>query len=71
MLLIRLPDVWHRLESLLDRLARHPENISQPITTPETRKAERDLVTEMIWNNPEAFSSNLDVEYMMSMRGHR
>lgn len=35
------------------------------------RQAERDLVNEMIWNCPEAFSSELDVHYMMHMHRGR
>lgn len=35
------------------------------------RKAERDLVNDMIWSCPEAFSSDLDVQYMMHMHRGR
>ncbi|WP_281261126.1 hypothetical protein [Aliiruegeria haliotis] len=36
----------------------------------EERSAERDIINEMIWNNPDAFSSELDVQSIMLMYSH-
>jgi hypothetical protein len=59
------------LGSLLVRIfkPRGPQPVSGETET--SRRAERDLINEVIWSNPEAFSSGLDVEYFMSMRGRR
>ncbi len=69
---IHMPNPWVNFEPLLVSLRRtkKPHPISE--NTSETRRAERDLINEMIWNNPDAFSCGLDVEYMIRMsRGRR
>ncbi len=69
---ILMPNLWVSFETLLASLRRTSKARPSSENTPETRRAERDLINEMIWNNPDAFSSGLDVEYMMRMsRGRR
>lgn len=59
------------MASLLARIFNPRGTHSDSGETETSRRAERDLFNEVIWSNPESFSSALDVEYFMSMRGRR
>jgi hypothetical protein len=59
------------LGSLLARIIKPLASHRVSGDTETYRRAERDLISEAIRNNPEAFSSGLDVEHFMNMRGRR
>ena len=43
-------------------VARNSETTTQPDLPTDAHRAERDFLNEMIWNTPDAFSSELDVQ---------
>lgn len=72
MMQLHIPNVWASIKIQLSGLRRTQEPRPVSESTAEERRAERDLIDETIWSNPEAFSSGLDIEYMMRMsRGRR
>ncbi|MCB1313165.1 MAG: hypothetical protein KDK29_15390 [Sedimentitalea sp.] len=71
-LFLPMPNLRAGLETWLAGLKRSRKTRPVPDATPETRRAERDLIEEVIWSHPDAFSSGLDIEYMVRMtRGRR
>ncbi len=61
------PGIWTVFGGLFGWTKRaFPENQkSRP--TDNDPHAEREYINEVIWNNPDAFSSELDVQNMMSL----
>lgn len=61
------PSVWHSFLSLVGGLSESRTHRSILEPSSEDRQADRDLVSEVLWRNPEAFSSEMDVQLMMQM----
>lgn len=58
------PSILGRLGDLFSGLRHNPAS-SRRNATPDDLRAERDFLNEVIWTNPYAFSSELDVQHMM------
>lgn len=65
------PGIWHKITAMLTL----PANMAATNPIPEhsdgERKAEQDVLNDMLWSNPGAISSELGAFYMMSMCGGR
>ena len=59
--------VWSELCELCQGWSRRSSNPSEPGITANDDQAERDFVNETIWSRPDAFSSELDIQNMMSV----
>ncbi len=62
-------NVWKIFAGSLGRLAAPGTGQGQPEV--EEACARRRFIREMIWNNPDAFSSDLDVQNMMQVYHHQ
>ena len=59
------PDIWNVFGNLFYRSVKSSTPKSDLETSADIRRAERECINEMIWSNPEAFSSALDFRGMM------
>jgi hypothetical protein len=59
------PSIWCGLAALFPLTAKSSRKEVVSDRSPEDRRAERDLFKEMIWNRPEAFSSEHGACYML------
>jgi hypothetical protein len=66
-----LPSIWDRLGTLLADLKDRSTRQSDPKHSPNDQRSERDCINELIWNHPELFSSEMDVQLMTHMRRGR
>ncbi len=65
------PSIWTVFGGLFGRTKRgFPKNQKSRLTD-NYLHSERDYIKEVIWNNPDAFSSELDVQNMMSLYPER
>ncbi len=65
------PSSWRGLGGLFAGLAKTSCGQSNPKPTASELRAEREFINEMIWNHPDAFSSELDIQTMMSVFPNR
>jgi len=59
------PDFWNVSEKLFHRSVKPSNPKSDLKASADIRRVERDCINDMIWSNPEAFSSALDFRGMM------
>ena len=59
------PSVWSSFRDLADDLMKSVGRGSAAGYSPEDLQAERDLIKDAVLTNPEAFSSDLDIQLMM------
>jgi hypothetical protein len=73
MLLTSTLSLWHNLAAvfIFPASATAKKYVSKHTSVPghsnESRHAEQDVLCDMIWSNPEAFSSELDFYYRMHL----
>ena len=65
------PSVWISFRNRVVHMTESATRLSMAKHSPEGLQAERDLVKEAILKNPEAFSSDADVQLMMHMYSGR
>jgi hypothetical protein len=65
------PSLWSGLGARLSGLARRIEPHADTEPAHEIRRAERALINEIIWSNPDAFTSHLDLFPMLQMYSGR
>lgn len=61
------PSIWSSFGNLFGGLTGNNGTSPTFKPTPDELRAERDFINEMLDNNPDAFSSELDVQCMMHM----
>ncbi len=65
------PSIWTVFGGLFGWTKRAFPETRKPRLTDNDLHSERDYINEVIWNNPDAFSSELDVQNMMSLYPER
>ena len=65
------PSLWNSVSNLFGRLAKYYDTRTQPTPSMDDLRAEREFLNELIWSNPDAFSSELDIQNMMHLYPHR
>ena len=60
------PSIWTSFGRLFGGLAKDSAHKLQSEPSASDLRAERDFINEMVWNNPDAFSSELDVQNMLN-----
>ncbi len=61
------PSIWTVFGGLFGRTKRGFPEAWKPRPTADDFHAERDYINDVIWSNPDAFSSELDVQNMVSL----
>lgn len=61
------PSIWTVFGGLIGWTKRACPETRKPQPTANDLHAERDYINDVIWSNPAAFSSELDVQNMMSL----
>jgi hypothetical protein len=57
--------IWHGFAVIFTSTAKSHNTEAAPKRSTEHRRAEQDLIKEMMWSNPEAFQSEQDAHYML------
>ena len=71
MSLVSSPTLWDKLAALFARPATAAPADPGANQPEQDRKAEQDVLNDMVWSNPGAISSELGASYMISMCGGR
>ncbi|WP_282021813.1 hypothetical protein [Ruegeria faecimaris] len=61
------PSIWTVFGGLFSWTERAFPKTRKPRPTANDLHAERDYINDVIWSNPDAFSSELDVQNMMNL----
>lgn len=61
------PSIWSNLTALLRSSDKAKEAQARSKLSPDYRQAEHDCVKDFIWDHPELFSCELDVQNSMRM----
>ncbi len=61
------PSIWTVFDGLFGWTKRACPETRKPRPTANDLHAERDYINDVIWSSPAAFSSELDVQNMMSL----
>ncbi|MFC3616752.1 hypothetical protein ACFORG_23665 [Lutimaribacter marinistellae] len=62
-----VPSIWASFGNLLGGLVRDRAHRLKSKSSFDDHRAERDFINDIIWSNPDAYSSELDVQNMLNL----